>query len=56
VPASADGMAPRRRVAAKVILGPKRSHDGPASRRTRRLRKKSVDERQDIEKVKHTLQ
>lgn len=37
VPASAAGTAPHSKVAAKVILGPKRSHAGPAMRRTRRL-------------------
>lgn len=37
VPARADGIAPRRRHAAKVTRGPNLSQDGPATRRTRRL-------------------
>ena len=37
VPASAVGMAPASRHPAKVTLGPKRSHDGPATKRTRSL-------------------
>lgn len=31
------GMAPTRRVPAKTLRGPKRSHRGPATKRTRRL-------------------
>ena len=37
VPASAVGMAPRSKQLAKVTRGPKRSHAGPATRRTRRV-------------------
>ena len=37
VPARAVGMAPRSKNAAKVTRGPKRSHEGPAIRRTMRV-------------------
>lgn len=36
-PARAVGIAPARRQPAKVYLGPNRSQDGPATRRTRSL-------------------
>lgn len=36
-PARAVGMAPAKRQAAKVYRGPKRSHAGPATSRTRSL-------------------
>jgi hypothetical protein len=42
VPASAVGIAPMRRHEAKVTLGPKRSHNGPAMRRMRRLEQESA--------------
>ena len=38
VPARAVGIAPMRRHPANVALGPKRSHEGPAKRRTSRLK------------------
>lgn len=37
VPARNVGMEPRRRQAANVFLGPKRSQEGPATMRTRKL-------------------
>jgi len=37
VPASAVGIAPRSKQEAKVTRGPKRSHAGPATKRTRRV-------------------
>ena len=42
-PARDVGMAPARRQAAKVYLGPKRSHEGPATNRTSRLYKLQID-------------